>query len=176
MNIYDEVGKAAQRAITTTLTRLGYTTPLVIFKNQNAPEPNKTYCAIFVISTSEHGRATKSLFLEDVADNPDVGRHYSQQHYDATLQITCIGLDSGGMAYDLKQAFKNSLLTREDLVRQSLSFISTTDVRSNPQLRETRWVDGFNFDVRLGYSVQHTEDVNWVEFITVNGVQVPSAP
>ena len=176
MNIYDEVGKAAQRAITTTLTRLGYSSPLVIFKNQNAPEPNKTYCAIYIINNSEKGRATKALFLQDVVGDPDVGKHYAQQHFDATLQVTFVGLDSGGMALDLKQALRSSVLTSEDFLKENLSFVSATDVRSNPQLRETRWVDSFNFDLRLGYSVQHTEDLNWVEFITVNGTQIPSPP
>lgn len=176
MDIYDEVGRAAQRAITKTLTRLGYSSPLVIFKNQNAPEPNKTYCAIYIISNVEKGRATKALFLDDVVGDPNVGKHYAQQHFDAVLQVTFVGLDSGGMAFDLKQALKSSILTGEDFLKENLSFVSATDVRSNPQLRETRWVDSFNFDLRLAYSVQHTEDLNWVEFITVNGVQIPYTP
>lgn len=175
MNLYSTLGDRVQEALTTTFTRIGYVNPLVIFKHQNAPEPNQTYCAIYIIRLQETGRSTKSFFLEDVDDDPTVGKHYAQQHFKATLQLTFVGKDSGDMAHDLKQAMNNSLLAREDLLRKDLSFIDCTDVRSNPQLRETRWVDSFNFDINLGYSVQHTEDLNWVEFITVNGIQYPDA-
>lgn len=174
MNLYTAIGEKVQSALEDTFTRLGYEDPLVIFKHQNAPEPNQTYCAIYITRIQETGRATKSFFLEDVAGDPAVGRHYAQQHFKATLQLTFIGKDSGDMAHDLKQAMSNSLLAREDLLKKDLSFVDCTDVRSNPQLRETRWVDSFNFDINLGYSVQHTEDLTWVEYITVNGEQIPA--
>lgn len=172
--IYDDLGSKVQRALTASLARQGYTNPLVIFKHQNAPEPDKSYCAIYLIRLQEKGRATKAIFLQDVVGNDDVGRHYAQQHFNVTLQLTFIGPQSGGMAYDLKQALCTSILTKEDLLKEDLSYIDATDVRSNPQLRETRWVDSFNFDITIGYSVQHTEDLNWVEFITVNGIQYPT--
>lgn len=171
--IYTDLGTRVQEAVEDTLTRLGYTNPLVIFKHQNAPEPTRTYCAIYIINIEEEGRSTKSLFLQDVPDIT-VGRHYSQQHFKATLQITFMGEDSGDMAYDLRNTLQNSQLTNEDFLKKDLSFLSCTSVRSNPQLRETRWVDSFNFDINLGYSVQFTEDMNWVEYITVNGVQYPT--
>lgn len=174
MNIHEQVGEKVQRALTATLVRQGYNTPLVIFKNQNAPEPNKTYCAIYIINLTEKGRATKSFFLQDVPGDETVGKHYAQQHFNATLQVTSVGLQSGDMAYAVKQALKNSILTGEDFLKEGLSFISATEVRSNPQLRETRWVETFNFDLTLGFSVQQTEDLNWVEFITVNGEQIPN--
>ena len=174
MNLYSTVGEKVQEALTNTLTRIGYTDPLVIFKHQNGPEPDKTYCAIYIIRLQDTGRATKSLFLEDVTGDYSVGRHYSQQHFRATLQLTFVGKNSGDMAHDLKQAMNNSLLAREDLLKQDLSFLDCTDIRSNPQLRETRWVESFNFDINLGYSVQHTEDLTWVEYITINGEQFPA--
>jgi hypothetical protein len=171
--IYTDLGTKVQKALTDTFVRAGYVNPLVIFKHQNAPEPTRTYCAIYIINIEEQGRSTKSLFLQDVEDI-SVGRHYAQQHFKATLQVTFMGEDSGDMAYDLQVALHNSLSTNEDFLKEDLSFIDCTNVRSNPQLRETRWVDSFNFDINLGYSVQHTEDVNWVEYVTINGIQYPS--
>lgn len=176
MNIYGQVGERVQRALTATLVRQGYLEPLVIFKHQNAPEPNKSYCAIYILSMLEKGKATKSFFLEDVPSDPNVGKHYAQQHFNVVLQLAFVGVQSGDMAFALKQALKNSILTGEDFLKEDLSFISATEVRSNPQLRETRWVESFNFDLTLGLSVQQTEDLDWVEFITVNGTQIPSPP
>lgn len=175
MNIFDTLGAKVQRALTTILVRQGFVSPLVIYKYQNAPEPNKAFCAIFILENNEKGRASKSFFLEDVEGNPDVGRHYAQQHFNATLQLSFVGEGCGDMAYSLKQALRSSILAQEDFLKEGISVLDSTSVRSNPQMRETRWVDGFTMDMTLGYSVQHTEDLNWVEFITVNGIQYPDA-
>jgi hypothetical protein len=176
MSIYDSIGTSVQKVVTNALTRLGYTNPLVIFKNQNAPEPAQTYCAIHILRASAKGKPTKSIFLEDVVGNVDVGRHYAQQHYEVLLQITFVGKDSGDMAFDFKQDLAVSQLTNEDFQREAMAILTHTDVRSNPSLRETRWVDSFNMDLSLSYSVQTNENLNWVEFITVNGIQIPSPP
>jgi hypothetical protein len=173
MSIYDSIGTSVQKVVTNALTRIGYTTPLVIFKNQNSPEPGQTYCAIHILRASTSGKPSKSIFLEDVAGNPNVGRHYTQQHYDVLIQVTFVGKDSGDMAFDFKQDLAVSQLTNEDFQKEHFGIISHTDVRSNPSLRETRWVDSFNLDLNLSYSVQTTEDLNWVEYITVNGIQMP---
>ena len=173
-SIYDSIGTSVQSVLTKSLTRIGYTTPLVIFKNQNAPEPAQTYCAIHILRASARGKPSKSVFLTDVAGNPNVGRHYTQQHYDVLIQVTFVGKDSGDMAFDFKQDLAVSQLTNEDFQRENFGIISHTDIRSNPSLRETRWVDSFNLDLELSYSVQTTEDLLWAEYITVNGVQIPS--
>lgn len=174
MNIFDTLGAKVQRVLTNTLTRQGFISPLVIYKHQNAVEPNKAFCAMFIISNNEKGMATKSFFLEDVVDDPDVGRHYAQQHFNATVQLSFIGEGCGDMAYSLKQALKTSILMKEDFLKEDISILDSTAVRSNPQLRETHWVDGFTMDITMAYSVQSTEDLNWVEFITVNGIQYPA--
>jgi hypothetical protein len=175
LSVYDDLGSRVQRALTATLTRLGYASPLVIYKHQNAPEPNKSFVAIHILLNRKEGRSTKAIFLQDVVDNEDVGRHYAQQHYKALLQLSFVGAESGDMAFDLDAALSGSVSTQEDFLKEDISLISHSDARSNPQLRETRWVDGFTMDLNLGFSVQHTEDLNWVEFITIDGVQIPIA-
>jgi len=174
MSVYDSLGSKVQRALTATFTRLGYVSPLVIYKYQNAPEPNKSFVAIHILRNSSVGRSTKAIFLQDVVGNEDVGRHYAQQHYKALLQLSFVGVESGDMAFDLKTALASSIATGEDFLKEDISVLDHSDVRANPQLRETRWVDGFTLDMDLGFSVQHTEDLNWVEFITINGVQIPA--
>jgi len=173
LSVYDDLGTRVQRALTATLTRLGYTNPLVIYKYQNAPEPNKSFVAIHILRNSSVGRSSKAVFLQDVVGNEDVGRHYSQQHYKALLQLSFVGVESGDMSFDLKTALASGIATGEDFLKEGVSLLSHSDVRASPQLRETRWVDSFTLDLDLGFSVQHTEDLNWVEYITLNGVQIP---
>lgn len=174
MKIHSKLGESIQKVIEQALIRDGYTNPLVIFKHRNGPEPKRSYVAIHLLGIQAEGRATKSSALEEVVVNGvEKGRYYSHQHYTATVQLTCIGEDSGDIATSLKTALSGSPAMRDSFVSENLVLRSHGDIRANPQLRESKWVDTFNMDVVLGYSVNATEDVDWVAAITVNGVQIP---
>lgn len=174
MNLYTSLGESIQRALENIYKSQGYVKPLVIYKFQNAPEPKKSYVAISILSLAADGRATKSATLENVVvDGVEKGRFYHQQHYTAQVQLSFIGEDSGDMSLDLKQAMAGSVYAKDAFGVENLALRQHGDIRHNPQLRETRWVDSFNFDLSLGYSVSSTEDVDWVAAITVNGIQIP---
>lgn len=174
MNLYSQVGEKIQRALERIYTNLGYSNPLVIYKFQNAPEPKKSYVAISILRLEADGRATKSSALQDVIVNGvEKGRAYHQQHYTVLVQLSFIGEDSGDMALDLKQALAGSMYAKDAFGVENLALRQHGDIRHNPQLRETRWVDMFGLDLNLGCSISSTEDVDWVAAITVNGIQIP---
>lgn len=77
------------------------------------------------------------------------------------------------MALDLKQALAGSMYAKDAFGVENLALRQHGDIRHNPQLRETRWVDMFGLDLNLGCSISSTEDVDWVAAITVNGIQIP---
>tara|TARA_R110000744_G_C19371770_1_gene563156 strand:+ start:28443 stop:28958 length:516 start_codon:yes stop_codon:yes gene_type:complete len=143
-----------------------YPTTPIIFSHQNGEEPAVTYIDIQEINTTQIGRTQTSTRTTDVTVEGDLkGYLNSQNHYEITIQYSVTGSQSGDIAHDLHHLL-NTTPVWEKFQLNNLYPIRKSDVRRAPILRETQWIDRYNFDVTFTYSVVTEQIVDVVEYAT----------
>ena len=58
-------------------------------------------------------------------------------------------------------------------MRNKLAPRTISNLRRAPQLRESVWVKSFAMDIRVGFAVRTIQDVDWADYITINGNGIP---
>lgn len=142
----------------------------VIFSHGGGLEPSSNYCVINILENRQKGRASESTRTRQKE-----GGTWEEQmlpftvFYYAKVQFSFIGKD----ALDLGMEFHNNVTNNRQAIEayqyKSLSPVNKTDLKRLPKLRETDYVETTVFDLDFGYSVQRYQDINWVEYIVVNG-------
>lgn len=133
----------------------------VIFAYQSGSEPPATYCTIYLLRVEQQGRKMVSTLA-------DTQRHTSfDAAYEVQAQFSFFGSNSGDAAYSLSQRLSNSPFLLEELSKNKLGYMRKTQVRNNPQRRETQWIESFNFDVHFSYVVSTKELVDTVAQVTI---------
>lgn len=140
----------------------------IIFSHGGGLEPNSDYCVINILKNRQKGRASEATRTRQ-------GETYLEQmlpftvFYYAEVQFSFIGKN----ALELGMEFQNNVTNNRQVIEayqyKSLSPVNKTDLKRLPKLRETDWVEQAVFDLDFGYSVQRYQDINWVEYIVVNG-------
>lgn len=140
----------------------------IIFSHGGGLEPESNYCVINILENRQKGRASEATRTRQ-------GETYLQQmlpftvFYYAKVQFSFIGKD----ALDIGMEFQNNVTNNRQAIEayqyKSLSPVNKTDLKRLPKLRETDWVEQTVFDLDFGYSVQRYQDINWIEYIVVNG-------
>ena len=140
----------------------------VIFSHENGLEPSGDYCVINILENRQKGRASEATRTRQ-------GETYLQQmlpftvFYYAKVQFSFIGKN----ALDIGMEFHNNVTNNRQVIEayqyKSLSPGNKTDLKRLPKLRETDWAETAVMDLDFGYSVQRYQDINWVEYIIVNG-------
>lgn len=140
----------------------------VIFSHGGGLEPNDNYCVINIIENRQKGRASEATRTKQ-------GETWEQQSlpftvfYYAKVQFSFIGKDALELGMEFQNNVTNNRQAIEAYQYKSLSPVNKTDLKRLPKLRETDWVETAVIDLDFGYSVQRYQDINWIEYIVVNG-------
>ena len=139
----------------------------IIFSNQSGQEPSNPYIVLDILFNEQIGRTQTATRADPVYGEDGEITHYtlnSQAQYEVTVQVSCIGSKAGAMAFDFHHLL-NTTLVWERFQLQNLYPIRKTDVRRSPILRETKWVDRYNFDVTFNFAVSTNQTVDIIEYL-----------
>ena len=128
-------------------------------------EPESTYLSFDIPSLKEIGRSeTTSYLLED-------RKTYTKKSYQAFLQISSIGKGSGGLMSTISSRVPESDKLRAIFRKWGFSILNKTELRRNPQKRESEWVDTYNIGLNITFSYYFREDSDWFELVTIDGYE-----
>lgn len=140
----------------------------VIFSHNGGLEPDGNYCVINIIDNKQSGRASEATYTKQGATWEDQSLAFTVFYY-AKVQFSFIGKDALDIGMEFHHNVTNNRQAIEAYQYKALSPVNKTDLKRLPKLRETDWVETAVLDIDFGYSVQRYQDINWVEYIVVNG-------
>jgi hypothetical protein len=171
MSINSIVEDALSTGASKCLDLLGINTPgvvppncRIIFSHETGIEPTNTYLVIHILDMPQQGRLSEATFVE-----PTKNQLWNTAFYNVLTQFSFIGNKAADYGFDFNNAVLNNRRCIEEFQRQNLAITTRSGARKQPQPRETKWVDAVNMDFGFSFSVQARQDIDWVEFITVNG-------
>lgn len=168
MSIYEQLEDSLYASCEAALSEY-YPTAPILFTNQGGQEPSVPYVSIQIVFAEQMGRTQTATRADPIYDEDGEITHYvlnSQAHYETTVQISCIGSRAGAMAFDFHHLL-NTTLVWEKFQLNNLYPIRKTEVRRAPILRETDWIERYNFDVFFTYSVSTNQMVDVIEYFTI---------
>lgn len=169
MSIYEELEESLYNAIEKTFQILGESI-VITFSHQNGLEPTDNYVSINVLELTREGRASKSGMAYFPATRAE---EYAVQGYSGLIQLNFYGTGAGELSSLFHSQFMNNTPVRESFLRNNLAPRTISNLRRAPQLRDTVWVNAFAMDVRVGWAVRTIQDVDWADYVTVNGNTIP---
>lgn len=165
MAVYSDIRKAIRRGAIQSLLEFFPTVAeqdkYIIFSHVSGVEPINPYVVINILSIEQLGRHSTSTLT-----NTDK-ELLIQVAYEVNVQFTFCGSSSGDMAQSFTQRINNNPLSLEALKANKLSVLRKSNIRRNPRLRDTKWVEYLNQDVVFSYIVQTKQVVDWVDGIVV---------
>ena len=84
----------------------------------------------------------------------------NRAYYEVTTQFSFFGRGAGNVAQAFHDKIGNTVLTKQVAARVNMGYMNKTDVRRNPQKRDTQWVDAYNLDVTFSYILNTKEQVD----------------
>lgn len=135
--------------------------PLVIFSHSNGSEPSTNYVVISILSITQQGHANVST-LTNVDEELSISAVY-----EALVQFSFVGSDSGDMAHSFSQRMGNNPSVLQELSKNKMAFMRKSQIRRAPQKRETQWVEYQNMDVTFNYIVNSQQLVDVIDHIIV---------
>jgi len=166
MSVYSQIRDALFDGSDALIKRTEYT-PQIIFSHGNGLEPNNDYIVINILGLEQTGRVYNSSLTDGVVGPTGLKSHF-QSFHEARVQFSFYGSNSGDIADVFHRYITNYTMTRDDWCRFGLAPNRKTQIVYNPQLRDTQWVDAFNFTVTFAYGVHESKEVDWVEHVTIN--------
>lgn len=140
----------------------------IIFSHSGGLEPNSDYCVINIIENRQKGRASEATRTKEGATWEQQSLPFTVFYY-AKVQFSFIGANALEWGMEFQNNITNNRQVIEAYQYKSLSPVNKTDLKRLPKLRETDWVETAVFDLDFGYSVQRYQDINWIEYIVING-------
>lgn len=169
MDIYKEIERSVIKSLKDSFTILNANCE-VIASHQNGPEPTKSYVTVTALNMIRQGFADKS----GMAYFPSAqAREYSSQSYESLVQLNFYGNLSSEHSMLVHSQFRSNSAVREIYLRNNLAPRRISDLRRSPQLRDNVWVNSFSLDISLGFTVLTVQDVDWADYVTVNGIEIP---
>lgn len=170
MNLYTSL-RTSIRNVTLKALSYDFATMPIIFSHQGGTEPAESYAAIYVLSVRQVGHSQVGT-LTNTSEELSFG-----VAYEADIQISFFGSKSGDAIHAFVQNINNNPLVLEETKKNNLGFMRKTQVRSNPQKRDTQWVDSFNITLTVNYIVGTQQLVDIVENVIIeaeyNGQEYP---
>jgi hypothetical protein len=142
-----------------------------VVSHQGGPEPTQDYVSINTLRMYGTGRAdsqNNTLIFKDGGI-----KQYSVQNYEVDVQLMFVGNHAGNNATTYHSQYYGNTSVREIYTKNNLAVRRITGIRRVPQLRENVWVNAFSFDVTLGFAVRAANELDWADYITVNGKTIP---
>ena len=161
MSIYSLVRPAVRKVAVKCLEEF-FPTPAqqdsgVIFSHSNGTEPNKPYVTVNILNVEQQGHgSTSSLTNTDEELSVNVS-------YEVMVQYSFFGSTAGDMAMHFNQRINNSPVVLEEAARNKLGFMRKSQLRRNPQKRDTQWIDSYNMDVTYSYIANTQQIVDVIE-------------
>lgn len=169
-DIYDKTEKALVRSLISIKSKMGLDLEVIV-SEQNGVEPKKDYVSVSLLMLSKEGRSGKSGLAPFHSGQ---AKEYYTQNYKVKAQLKFVGKNSGSIASAIHNQWSSNSVMREFFLKNSLAPRDSSDLRRTPQLRGGNvWVQSFTFDMDLGFSVQTIQDIDWVDYITLNGETIP---
>jgi hypothetical protein len=138
-----------------------------IVSHQNGPEPTRNYVAINTLMMVAAGKADASPGSYDSGKSKMFQE--TVQNYEVHVQLTFFGAKSAENAMGYFSQYSGNTAVRETYLRNNLSPRRRSDLRRSPQLREGVWVNSFSFDLILGFAVKTVQEVDWADYVVING-------
>lgn len=142
---------------------------LVQPSHQGGAEPSESYLSVFMYDLYAVREVKSGRYeLHDEAGNQFVREHIVS-HYSAKVQLSFIGPEAGKFSTNRYSNMFGGLVLHE-FHKQGISPTRKSSLRRNPQLRGTKWVNDFVFDLTVSFAVITTDDTTeWVEDFTILG-------
>lgn len=166
MSVYSKVRDALWDGSDYLLSRTEYD-PEIIFSHGNGLEPSKNYIVINLTSIRQTGRVYNSTLTDGVSNPTGLKKHF-QSFHEVEVQFSFYGSDAGDIADTFHRYINNYSMVRDNWCRVGLAPNRKTQISYNPQLRDTKWIDAFNFSVTFTYGVHEAKEVGWVDHVIVN--------
>lgn len=138
-----------------------------IVSHQNGPEPTKNYVSINTLMMVATGKADASPGA--YVSEADQMYQHTVQNYEVHVQLTFFGSKAAENAMGYFSQYSGNTPVREIYLRNALSPRRRSDLRRAPQLREGVWINSFSFDLILGFAVRTVQEVDWAEYVVING-------
>lgn len=153
-----------REAILEVLEYEGFSDVQMIWNAQGGLEPKGTYVVGSTLLRRRTQKEDRATFLEY-----DTDLMYWKEHYNWHLQLSVIGKEAVAVAEVLDDSIPANQVHRERFVKRSLSYMSKSSLQRNPQKRESGFVELWNLDLEINYSVQLTQVMDYIEFVVIGG-------
>ena len=168
MSIYTLVRPAVRKVAVKCLEQL-FPTPTqqnsgVIFSHSNGTEPNNPYVTVNILNVEQQGHGSMSSLTnadEELSVNVS---------YEVMVQYSFFGSTAGDMAMHFNQRINNNPVVLEEIARNKLGFMRKSQLRRNPQKRDTQWIDSYNMDVTYSYIANTQQIVDVIEVAIMEDV------
>lgn len=149
---------------------LGHNNNEVVFSYYDIPEPKNSYCAIALLEVNQFGESDYSSLL-----NGSTEEFSTVTHFETLVQLSFIGDESNSMATKFDLALRSDHRVLDIMGYNRVKVLNKSNLRRSPLLRETGWVNGWNLDMRMTFSVHTKYKFDWVEYIGINGetIKIP---
>lgn len=162
MSIFSDLQDRLYDATRNSLNALGYTGASVIFSNQKALEPEKTYCVVHILDVQQHGHKS------DAGLNTKTNIYETVTHYHVAVQFSFIGEDAGDVAIDFRHNVINNHALQDEYRKQNFGFLYRGNLIRSPQKRETDWVDNFDMDINFSFALFTKQQTDYINTVVVN--------
>lgn len=140
----------------------------IIFSHPNGTEPSGNYCVINILEDRQKGGVSEATLTKQGETEEIQLLAYTTFRY-SKVQFSFIG----SSAYENGLEFENNLNNNRSVVegyqRKFLAPVNKSSCKRLPKLRETDWIESAVLDCEFSYSVQRYQDIDWVEYIILNG-------
>lgn len=166
MSVYSKIRDALYDGSARLIQRTEYN-PTIIFSHGNGLEPGNNYVVINILGMEQTGRVFNSSLTDGVASSNGLKSHF-QSFHEARVQFSFYGSSAGDICDTFHRHITNYTMTRDDWCRYGLAPNRKSQIIYNPQLRDTEWIDAFNFTVTFTYGVHESKEIDWVEHVTIS--------
>ena len=164
MSAYSSFRTAVRLGTLEVFEQFGWPGVPVIYSHQNGSEPSSPYVVVQIISLNQVGRNESSTLTDDAIPQ----KHLTiKATYEGRVQFTFAGTDAPDMAQDFLQAVCNNVVITEAYQKNSVAPMRKGTLKRSPQKRDTQWVEFFSIDVTFSYAIRTTQDIDWVEHVTI---------
>jgi hypothetical protein len=136
-----------------------YPDMLLNFSHQNGNEPVTSYVSINTLEMVQQGRAATPA-LTNLSSKLDI-----RTAYEVVVQFSFFGTLAGDAAHSFFNRINNNPQVFEAMGVNNLGYMRKTNLRRNPQKRDTQWVDSFNFDLTFNYIINTDQLVETVDTV-----------
>ena len=142
----------------------------VIHMYDGGVEPSNPYIGIYILAFNQVGREETTSYASETSLNSNVYQLSTKVTYEASVQISCRGSTAGDLAHAVNQDL-NIPTTWQILRENNLSKMRVSNVRSAPQLRETKWIQAYNQDITFAYCYVSDTPIDVIEQVIIVDTQ-----